>query len=105
MWTWWVRRSGGQLGVESPPAGAAVGAGASRNAHVAVDVGLGHALLVELVSLRCRVAARGALDALPAGPDVAVSGHAGTIPLWDRLAQWGNVSYVTVTQTGVYGTP
>ena len=40
-----------QLGVESPPAGAAVGPGASRNAHVAVDVGLGHALLTELVGL------------------------------------------------------
>ena len=30
-------------------------------------------------------------------PDVAVSRHAGTIPLWDSLAQWGNFSYVTVT--------
>ena len=66
-------------------------------ADVAVDVGLGHALLTELVGLGFGGAARGALDALPAGSDVAVSCHAGTIPIRDGLAQWGNFSYVTVT--------
>ena len=52
----------------------------------------------ELVSgLGFGVAAGGSLDALPAGPDVAVSRHAGTISLCDGLAQWGSVSNVTVT--------
>ena len=43
----------------------------------------------------------GSLDALPAGPDVAVSRHAGAIPLCDGLAQWGNDSCATVMQRGV----
>ena len=63
----------------------------------AVDVGLGDALLTELVGLGFGVAAGGSLDALPAGPDIAVSRHAGIIPLCDGLAQWGNDSCVTVT--------
>ena len=62
-----------------------------------MDVGLGDALLTELVGLGLGVAAGSPLDALPAGPDVAVSRHAGTIPLCDGLAQWGSVSNVTVT--------
>ena len=74
---------------EGPPAGPAVGARASRDTHVAVDVVLGDALLTELVGLGFGIAAGGSLDALPAGPDVAVSLHAGTIPLCDGLAQWG----------------
>ena len=82
----------------APTAGPAVGARASRDTHVAVDVGLGDALLTELVGLGFGVAAGGSLDALPAGPDIAVSRrHAGTIPLCDGLAQWGNDSCVTVT--------
>ena len=60
----------------------------SRHPDVAEDVGLRHAVLVELVSLRCWVAARGALNALSAGSDVAVDCHARTIPLRDDLAQW-----------------
>ena len=66
-------------------------------ANIAVDVGLGDALLTELVGLGFGVAAGGSLDALPAGPDIAVSRHAGIIPLCDGLAQWGNDSCVTVT--------
>ena len=66
-----------------------------------MDVGLGDALLTELVALSFGVAAGGSLDALPAGPDIAVSGHARTMPLCDGLAQWGSVSNVTVMQRGV----
>ena len=51
-----------------------------------MDVGLGDALLTELVGLGFGVAAGGSLNALPAGPDIAVSRQAGTIPLCDGLA-------------------
>ena len=67
-------------------------------------MGLGDALLAELVGLGLGVAARGSLDALPAGPDVAVGRHARTIPLCDGPAQRESVSSVTVTLWGVYMT-
>ena len=81
----------------SPETSWALRARASRDTEVAVDVVLGDALLTELVGLGFGVAAGGSLDALPAGPDIAVSRHAGTIPLCDGLAQCGNDSCVTVT--------
>ena len=60
-----------------------------EDTHVAVDVVLGDALLAELVGLGFGVAAGGSLDALPAGPDIAVSRHAGTIPLCGRTGPMG----------------
>ena len=100
----WPRHQGvaaGEPPVEPTPAPPLLGARAPRDTHVAVDVVLGDALLKELVGLGFGVAAGGSLDALPAGPDIAVSLHARTIPLCDGLAQWGSVSNVTVMQRRV----
>ena len=88
---------GDQPGFEGPPAGPAVGARPSRDTRVAVDVVLGHTLLTKLVGKGLGVAAGGSLDALPAGPDVAVGRQARTIPLCDGLAQWEEASCMTVT--------
>ena len=85
-----------QLGVERPPAGAAGGPRVSRNARVAVDVDLGHAVLTKLVGLGFGGAAGGSLDSLPAGPDIDASRHAGAMPLWDTPAQAATVTYKTV---------